>query len=330
VKILITGATGFLGSHLCRRLAAEGHQVRAFCRPASDRSRLQDLAIEFAVGDLTDAESVIAAVSGCDAAVHAGAQLSYWSRVAHRQGAVNVEGTRTVARACRERGVHRLLHVSSVAAVGVPADPGAPAGEDFRYNLEGAPLPYHFSKRRAEDIVLAEVARGLEAVIVNPATIFGPHGDGYRGAEIVEKVRRRRIVPYFTGGFCAAHVDDVCSGILSALDRGRRGERYILGGENITFKALAERAARTLQLKRWFLPVGPQVTGPVAALGEVVGRITGERPPIVWANHYLASRYCYYDSTKACRELGYAPRDFEAILTEILRYLWGRERARVA
>jgi dihydroflavonol-4-reductase len=325
VKILVTGAAGFLGSHLCHRLIVAGHQVRALCRSTSDRSPLQDVAVEWAEGDVTELESMRDAANGCDAAIHTAAILSYWGRAAVHQASVNIDGTRNVTRACREQGVRRLVHVSSVAAIGVPENPETPAAEDFSFNLEGTPLTYHNSKRRAEEAVLEEVEQGLDAVIVNPGTVFGPYGTRYRGAEMVEKIKRRRIVPYFTGGFCVAHVEDVTQGVLAALECGRRGERYILGGENITYRALAERSAQALGVRRRLVPVGPLITGPAAAIGEAFGRLANRRPPVTWVAHYLANRHSFYDSSKARQALRYTPRDFNAILSEILRFLRARQ-----
>jgi dihydroflavonol-4-reductase len=319
MRVLITGATGFLGSHLCRRMLADGHEVRVLVRPTSDDRNLKGLAVERVVGDVTDSRSVGEAVRDQDSVIHAAAELSYWGRDAARQERVNVEGTRHVARACREGGIRRLVHVSSVAAIGIPEDPQRPADEAFGFNLEGSGLNYHLSKRRAEVEVAAEVVRGLDAVTVNPASIFGPHGGGYRGAEMLAKVRRTRVVPYFTGGLCAVHVDDVVAGTVAALERGTQGERYILGGENLTYRALVERAARALGLRRWPVPVPALVTGLAARILEPWGRWRGRRPRITYATHYCASRCHFYDSGKARAALGYAPRDFDAIVEECVR-----------
>jgi dihydroflavonol-4-reductase len=320
MKVLITGASGFLGAHLCRRMAAEGHSLRILCRPTSDLSNLKGLPFDQVTGDVTDPEAVRRAVQGCEAVIHAAAVLSYWGRDAARQASVNVEGTRHVAQACRTGGVKRLVHISSVAAVGIPEDPRQPANEEFRFNLEHSGLNYHLSKRRAEEAVLAEVTRGLDAVIVNPATVFGPHGRMYRGLEMIEKVRQRRIVPYFTGGICVVHVEDVVEGVLAALDRGETGQRYILGGENVTYRGVVERAAEAMHLRRRFVAIPRVVTYLAASLLEPLGRLRNRRPAITYTTHYGASRYHFYDSSKARQALGYASRNFDAILEDCLRF----------
>lgn len=318
MRVLVTGGTGFLGSRLCRRLVAQGHRVRVLCRPTSDMRILEELPVERVLGDVTDRESVERAVRDQEVVFHAAADISYWGRDGERQMRVNAEGTRHVAQACRKECVRRLVHVSSVAAIGIPTVPAQPATEDFPFNLEGAGLTYHLSKRRAEEEVTAEVRRGLDAVVVNPASIFGPYGSFYRGAEMMRKVRGSPVVPCFTGGLCAVHVDDVIDGILAALQRGDRGERYILGGENVTFRALVERTARMLGLRRGVVPVPPLVTGLAAAILEPWGRWRGRRPRVTYAIHYCASRYHFYDSSKARKVLGYSPRGFDAILAECL------------
>lgn len=318
MRALVTGATGFLGSHLCRRLLGEGFAVRALVRPTSDRGMLEGLKLEIVEGDVTDCGSIEAAVRGAAVVIHAAAVIDYSARTASLQRSVNEGGSHTVALACRRHRIERLIHVSSVAAVGIPGDPTRPADESFAFNLAKGPLYYHRSKRRAEALILAQVAEGLDAVIVNPASIFGPFGPGYRGAVMMAKVRGGPIIPCFTGGLCVVHVEDVASGVLSALRYGRRGERYILGGENLTYWALAERTAEKMGLRRRILPLPALVTGTAAALFERTAVFTGGPPRISYAVHYCASRFQYYDSGKARRELGYASRSFAAILNEAL------------
>jgi dihydroflavonol-4-reductase len=144
-------------------------------------------------------------------------------------------------------------------------------------------------------------------------------GTNYRGAEMVEKIRHRGIVPYFRGGFCAVHVEDVVDGIEAALEQGRPGERYILGGENLSYRSLAQMAAAAMNLQRHFVPVPPLVTGLAAMLMEPLGRLINRRPWFTTAVHYCTSRFMYYDSSKARAALGYAPRSFGAILDECIR-----------
>jgi len=317
MKVLITGATGFLGSHLVRRMVGDGHTVRILTRPDSDLTILNGLPVERVIGDVSNFETVKLAVRDQESVIHAAAVVTGESR---RQYRVNVEGTRNVAKVCREEGTARLIHVSSVGAIGIPNDPLRPASERFKFNLDGSGLSYHLAKRQAEEEVMAEIAKGLNAVIVNPSSIKGPYGSYYRGAEIARTVRRMPIVPYFLGGICVVHVDDVVDGIVAAQARGVSGERYILGGENLSFKTLGQRAAKAMNLKRRFTPLPSIVTGLAASVLEPLSRLQSRQPWITYDTHYCASRYQFYDSSKACKELAYAPRAFDAILDECLRF----------
>jgi dihydroflavonol-4-reductase len=309
LKVLVTGATGFLGSHVCRQLAEAGFQVTALCRPLSDTEPLAGISTAFRTACLTDAGSLTDAVKGHDAVIHAAANIRYASAPADLHH-TNVEGTRTLARICREQKIARFVHVSSVSAIGIPCD-RAVADEGFAFNLENSRLHYHLSKKRAEEAVLEEAARGLGAVVVNPASLFGPRGRFFRGGEMVYKIQRGSIIPYFLGGICAAHVDDVASGIVAALDHGKRGERYILGGENITYQEIARRGAAALGVKRHLVPVWPLVTRAAMLL----------RPArFSYTTHYTAARFQFYSSEKARRELGYEPRPFAGILAECLAF----------
>jgi dihydroflavonol-4-reductase len=206
-----------------------------------------------------------------------------------------------------------------VGAIGIPTST-EPADEAFRFNLEGSGLTYHLSKRYAEERVLAEAARGLDAVIVNPASIQRTE----RTVALLDKVRRNSWITYFTGGNCIVHTDDVVGGIVAALDRGRRGERYILGGENVTFRAQAERAARLLGVERRFVRVPPLATWAAAAVLEPLARRRKAPPRIAHMIHYCANRFQFYDSSKAARELGYRARDFAEILSEAQRAIAAR------
>lgn len=315
MRVLITGATGFLGSHLCQRMVEEGYQVRILCRPTSSFSRLAKLPLEKCIGDVTNIKTVEDAVRGSDYVIHAAANMSYWRGEEENQMKVNVDGTRNVAVAAREAGVSRLLHVSSVAAVGLPVDAKRPADEDFHFNLEDSGLTYHISKRRGEENVLAEVARGLDAVIVNPASIQGRE----RTAGLLRSVRSRPVVPCFSGGNCMVDVKDVVGGIVAALRQGEKGQRYILGGENLTFRMLSEKAAKALSLRRRFVTIPPIVTGLCATILEPWGRIRNRPPKMTYMIHYCANRFQYFDSGKARKHLDYAPRDVEAILAEYVQ-----------
>jgi dihydroflavonol-4-reductase len=189
----------------------------------------------------------------------------------------------------------------------------------FPFNLGHGALNYAISKKRAEELVLEGCKNGLEVVIVNPATIFGALGKRYRGSEWVEKVRQRPVAFFFTGGRNLVHVDDVVRGMISALERGQSGERYILGGENLSYQEIARRVADRLGRKVLLLPILPLVTG-LLSIPDPFISAAGRRPPITREVHFTASRFQYFTSAKAERELGYHYRPFSDIIEDILHW----------
>jgi dihydroflavonol-4-reductase len=238
LKILVTGSTGFIGNALCHELAACGEQVIAFHRPTSNTSPLDDLNIEHRIGDLKDPASINKAVKGIHALIHCAAQLgkpTEWQQYYD----VSVRGTRTLLNAARAANVRRFIHTSSVAALGVPergVDGVSPTflTETHTWNFSPRRWVYGYAKYLAELEVQRAVALGLDAVIVNPSTVFGP-GDVLRAkSSIIRMVSEQGLRLSAPGGMNVVHIRDVIRGHLSALEYGLRGERYILGGENIT------------------------------------------------------------------------------------------------
>jgi dihydroflavonol-4-reductase len=317
MRVGVTGATGFLGSHLCRRLVAGGDQVVVLRRPSSDLRDLEGVAVESVAGEVTEAGPVGDLVHGCDAVFHAAATLVHDPARLAEHERVNVEGSRIVAETCRAQGVGRLVHVSSVAAIGVPED-GRPADEDFRFNVDGPPSSYHVSKKRGEDAVLAEVGRGLDATIVNPSLVVGPYRGSFRRVDVADVVRRHRLVPYFRGGNNFVHVADVVEGVIAALGRGATGQRYILGGENLTYRRMAQIAAEELEVRRLLVPVPGVVTALAGIVGDAVGARTGRRTRFTRERHRLVSLRLFYDSQRAQTELGYRSRPYREIVREFV------------
>ena len=321
MRVLVTGATGFLGSHLCRRLCAEGHSITVLRRASSNADALGSLPLRYETGEITDAACVDRATKGQDVVIHAAGCMQRKGTSRDLFYAVNVAGTRHVVQASIRHQVRRLLHVSSVAAIGIPDKPLEPATEDFRFNLDDSGLHYHISKHQAEAAVAEGVAKGLNAVIVNPTGLSGPSGPLFRGGEIIRSVRNTRILRYPPGGVCVVHVEDVVDGLMAALDRGLSGNRYILGAENLTFLQMLEKTATTLGLKRFYIPIPAVATKAFAVVAEwwstvALGGFSSE-----YAKYYCASRFSYYDSSKARLALGFRPRSFEAILEESMQYV---------
>ncbi len=308
--LLVTGSTGFIGSQLCRALVRQGHRVRAFHRPSSSLRMIEDLELEHAIGDLTQPETLVEAMQGGVEAVFHAAAFMGEARDPGRRYAVTVEGTRAVLQAAQQAGVHRVVHTSSVAALGVPeSGPAlkkgqAPAAIDESHTWNYAPgrWRYGYAKYLAEMEVQKAVAQGLDVVIVNPTVVIGA-GDVYRTSRsLVVQVAQGHVPVAAPGGLNVVHVADVIAGHLAALERGRSGERYILGGQNLSVPALLRVIANVVGAHppRGVLPVGVART-----LGWAT-RVAGSflELPVGGETLGMAGRYFYYDTSKARRELG--------------------------
>lgn len=324
MKALITGGAGFLGQKLAKALLDEGHEVRLLVR--KPRSGQDSLPVSYAVGDLADEASLEKACEGIDWVFHAAGVISYNPKKAELMRKTNVEGTRAVAQAALRRKVKRVVFTSSTAAIGVNEDPKVVLNEDSPFNARKLGLAYFDTKYDAERELLKAVEQGLDAVIVNPGSLLGP-GDtrryekGYAG--LVYKYNPRVL---FHGGINFVDIDDVVRGHLLARDKGRTGERYILGGENLSFGELIIRIDAILGRPP------PKVYVPVAAMGLLAGglRVLNTfgidihmTPELV---RQVCSWYLYVDSSKAERELGYKPHRIDRAIASTIDWLKGLGR----
>jgi dihydroflavonol-4-reductase len=322
MNILVTGSTGFVGSALCRTLVERGYTVRAFHRSTSDLRLLEGLSVEHVLGDLTQPETVQVAMAGIDAVFHAAAWVGM--NDLGRLYAVNVEGTRTIIQAALKAGVHRLVYTSSIVALGFPA-PGEISLMDEHRTWNSRPefFPYGYAKYLAELEIQKGVAQGLDAVIVNPSMILGA-GDIYRqSSSIIRQIANRKIAVVVEGGSNVIHVADVADGQIAALERGRMGERYILGGFNVTHLELARLIARVTGVTP---PTVALPGGPVRALRGVARLL--ERfleIPVSPDLFILAGRYLYCDPAKARIQLNLPePRPLEQAITESYAWFQGK------
>lgn len=323
MNVLVTGATGFVGSNLCRGLLARGHQVRAFHRPSSSKRLLEGLDVEHALGDITQPETIEKALEGIEAVFHAAAWMGGQGEPG-RQYAVTVEGTRNLLQAASRAGVRRVVHTSSVAAMGVPQT-GEPGGEpallneNHTWNFRPDYYSYGYAKYLAEQEVQKAVAGGLDVVIVNPSLIFGP-GDIYRQAgSIITLVAERRLSFAVEGGINAVHIDDVVDGHIAALKCGQTGERYILAGTNLTHLQLLEIIAEitgvpapNLVLPGWLVR---SFSRPAKLLNAFLNLPAS--PDIL----HLAGYYFFYDRSKSAAGLSLEdPRPVKEAISEAYRW----------
>ena len=322
---LVTGATGFVGSAVARRLLAAGHQVRALVRPTSDRRNLEGLPVEIAVGDLTDSNSLRAALYGCRVLFHVAADYRLWVRDPRAMHAANVDGTVALMRAALEGQVEQIVYTSSVATLGLTRD-STPADEDTPVVLDDMIGPYKRSKFLAEREVRRLVdTEGLPAVIVNPSTPVGP-GDAKptpTGRMIVDAARGR--VPAFVDtGLNVVHVDDVAEGHRLALERGRAGARYILGGENLTLREILTQIATITGHAPPRLRLPRVALYPLAYTAQAWARLSRRGTPLVTVDELrMARKRMFFSSARAERELGYRARPAAQALEDAVE--WYRE-----
>lgn len=305
MQILVTGATGLVGNNVVRQLVDRGDSVRVLQRANSPQKPFEGLPVDIAPGDVRDADSIVQAMIGMEAVVHAAGYVHVgWSNLDQHR-AINVEGTRHVAAAARAAGA-RMIHVSSVDALGLrsrehPADEQTPPDLSCR-------VPYAMTKREAEAEVLAEVERGLDAVIVNPVFMLGPWDWKPSSGRMLLAVAQQR--PMFSprGGNDFCDVRDVAAGIITAIARGRRGERYILGGEPMSYFEAWTMFAQIVGVRGPVRAVRPVVLHTLGRIGDLVGKVRGRELDINSAATLMATWPHHYTYAKAQAELGYAPR----------------------
>jgi dihydroflavonol-4-reductase len=306
---LVTGATGFVGSAVARVLMARGHDLRLLVRPASDRRNLTGLQAEIVEGDLTDPASLARAVAGCRYLVHVAADYRFWVPDEAAMLRANVQGAVAIMRAAQQAGVERIVHTSSVAALGqigdgTSADEATPAQEADFVGI------YKRSKYLGERAVLDLVRTdGLPAVVVNPAAPVGPRDiKPTPTGKMILDAAAGRMPAYIDTGLNIVHVDDVAEGHALALEQGRIGERYVLGGENMLLKDILNLVAQVAGSRPPLLRVPEAAVWPAAFVMEGIARLTGN-PPMMTRNHLkMARKKMFFSSAKAMAELGYRPR----------------------
>ena len=305
MKALVTGATGFVGAAVARALLGAQWQVRVLARRSSDRRNLKNLDVEVAEGDLADPGSLQRAAQGCEGLFHVAADYRLGARDPSELYRANVEGTRNVLSAARRSGVQRMVYTSSVATIGIPAD-GSPGDEQSANSLENMIGHYKRSKYLAEQLVREAAQGGISVVIVSPSTPVGP-GDvkPTPTGQMVLDAAAGRMPAYVDTGLNIVHVDDVAAGHLLAYARGRAGERYILGGQDMSLREILEMIAALegRNAPRLRLPYG--VVLPIAYLAEGFARLSGRSGRITLEGVRMSRKKMFFSSAKAVRELGY-------------------------
>jgi dihydroflavonol-4-reductase len=326
----VTGGTGFIGANVVRELTAAGAAVRVLARPGGDRRALAGLRVEIVEGDLLDPGSLRKAVAGVRTVFHVAADYRLWTPDPAALYRANVDGTRAVLAAAAEAGVGRVVHTSSVGTLGIPAD-GAPGTEDTPVTLADMVGDYKRSKFLAEQVALDFARRGLPVVVVNPSAPIGP-GDVKptpTGQMVVDFMRGRMVATLDTG-LNVVHVRDVARGHLLAAERGRPGEKYVLGHRDMSlaevFGALAALTGRRPPRVRV-----PYALAWCAAVGcEGVARLTGRPPAVALTAVRMARKRMYFSPAKAVRELGLPQTDVRVALRDAVEWFDAHGYARAA
>src|SRR5882757_3852343 len=306
MKAFITGATGFVGSHVARALAEQGADLRLLVRSSSDLRNIQDLRAEQVTGDLRDAVSLKKAVSGCEAVFHVAADYRLWVRDPDEMYRSNVEGTRAILEAARESKVRRVVYTSSVATMGFNSN-GQCASEQSPVSLADMIGPYKRSKFMAEEIAIQAGKSGMDVVVVNPTTPVGerdikPTPTG----RIVVDFLKKKFPAYVDTGLNLVDVSECAQGHMMALEKGKSGERYILGGENLTLKEILDKLAAITGLPSPNIRVPYALALATGVVDEIVtGRILGREPRATIDAVRMGRKKMFVSSAKAERELGW-------------------------
>jgi dihydroflavonol-4-reductase len=304
MKILVTGANGLLGSHIVRELLERDYQVRVLVRPDSNLKPLEGLKVEFYYGKLTDPEDVVNAVRGCTCVIHSAARAVHYPSKLDAYREVNVDSTGYIIEACRKEGIQRLIYVSTANCIGngPMADPGTEE-RPFISWFKGS--GYAYSKLLAQQMVLAGVDSGtLDAVVVNPTFIIGSFPGASGTSKLLSFVLFKKIAFYPFGGKNYVDADAAAEGIANAIEKGRKGECYLLAGENHSYREVLKIAAKTAGHQVILIPVPVVLIHLAGIVGSFIERIF--KIPVL-LTHINARMLClenYYSPAKAIRELG--------------------------
>jgi dihydroflavonol-4-reductase len=302
----VTGATGFVGSHVARVLAEQGADLRLLVRSSSDPKNIQALKADKVIGDLRDPASLERAMEGCDVVFHVAADYRLWVRDPEQMYRSNVEGTRSILEAARKNHVRRVIYTSSVATMGFTGD-GHPANEDSPVALANMIGPYKRSKFMAEELAIAAGHDGLDVVVVNPTTPVGeqdikPTPTG----RIIVDFLKKKFPAYVDTGLNLVDVGECARGHVAALEKGKSGERYILGGENLTLKQILDKLAAITGLPSPKVKVPYVVALAAGVVDEVItGRMFGREPRATIDAVRMGRKKMFVTSAKAERELGW-------------------------
>lgn len=322
-KILITGATGFIGKHLAKTLCSQGVSVHALVRNPknSDSQELLQMGAQLVIGDVTDSGSLLNAIEGKDVVYHLAGKIAYKASEREDMEKVNVKGTQKVVDACVTHNTPALIHMSSVVAVGASFD-GQILNETSPYTIGHLHLGYFETKHKAEQIVRNAFSHNkLNVFILNPSTVYGA-GDATKGSRSVQRKVASGKFPFYTpGGVNVVYVDDVIDCLVNVRKRGRSGERYIVAGENLTIKDLFSVIAKEAGVKAPNIFLPRPALKVLGFIGDTVLEPLGIKGPLSSETANTSSMFHWFSSEKAQKELGLKPTPAHKAITESVRWM---------
>lgn len=321
MKILLTGADGFLGTNITRELLGRGYQVRAFIQPGRPAELLDDLDIEKVEGDILHPEEIAKAIEGCDALIHAAANTSVWPARSAIIRKVNIEGTRNVVEAAVKTGVKRMVYIGTANTFGF-GDEKDPGHEEKPYSAAKYKVDYLDSKYEAHQVVVDAIKnKGLPCVIVNPTFMFGPYDSKPSSGAMIVGVYQNKVPGYTPGGRNFIKVRDAAAGVANALTKGEVGECYILGNINLTYKEIFTKIATVTGAKPPRLPLPAWIVAVFGLFNSALASITGKPPTVSYQMARISNDKHFFTAKKAVKHLDLPQNPIEEGIKECFEWL---------
>lgn len=321
MKILVTGADGLLGSNLVRELLTRGHSIRAFVQPGRQQITLEGLSLERFPGNLLNPEEVTKSAEGCDAVIHCAASTSVWPARSDVVNRVNIEGTKNIIQAVRLNHVQRMVYVGTANSFGFGSKEN-PGVEGNPYKSATYGLDYMDSKYKAQQVILKEVnENSLPAIIVNPTFMFGPYDSNPSSGAMIVALYKGKVPGYTSGGRNYLCAKDAAVAIANALTKGRVGECYILGNQNLSYQEAFKKISTTIGVKPPSIAIPPVFAKLYGRIGSLIGNTTGKAPAISYPLSRIACDEHYFSPAKAVSELGLPQTPIETGIKECFEWL---------
>lgn len=322
-KVLITGGNGFLGSNTARELYRRGYEIKLMMRASADVNVVADIPCEIFYGEISHAEDVLKAVSGCNYVVHTTSVTAQWGISPETYQLINYKGTVNVVEACIHHGVEKLIHISTANTIG-PGSRDKPADELYSFGLTNISSGYVSSKYIAQQYVLEQVERrGLAAVVINPTFMLGAYDAGPSSGKLILHGINKRFFFYPPGGKNFVAVNDAAAGIANAIERGRTGECYLMAGENLSYREFFLLLRKVSGQRPVMIQIPELLLKMFGILGTLFSMITSRATKLNYSSAYMLCLYNYYSGKKSERELGVSYMPAEKAIEDALQ--WFRE-----